>query len=408
MKRRLLIWILTTALFLTACGPNAAATTMHLKRTEGTVGIVDGGGKDIVPAENLGLYSGYGVDTQSASYAWIDLDEVKLTKLDQDSEIVIQKEGRKLEIEVKSGSLFFNVTQPLEDNETMEIRTSSMMVGIRGTCGWVEAPDKTHMNVYLLEGEVRCEAEGESETVQAGEMAVLTEDGTITVAEFSASDIPEFVVEEIKGDDDLINAILSDSGIDVLNPIDPQDDINRRAALLEILNNNSGASYAGLFDMDQDGREDLLVLNKVGQYASFRWTAYLWDGSAAQPTDLTFTHRSQYDTHTTDDIYTVTAGVCRERDTGTVYVRYYGEYVGGAYDDYFVSLAGGEEIAAPFWGGGYDGEEWRQQKEQEQREYDAMLADRFETLAELTVGGFDGVGDYTGTIDEVRRQLTAE
>ena len=95
-----------------ACGAKTAAATMHLRKTEGAVGVSDGE-KAIEPKENLGLYSGYGVDTQAESYAWIDLDEVKLTKLDQNSEIEITKEDKHLTIEVKSGGLFFNVTQPL-------------------------------------------------------------------------------------------------------------------------------------------------------------------------------------------------------------------------------------------------------------------------------------------------------
>ena len=399
-----------------SCGSKAEAATMHLRRTEGAVGVSDGE-KAVEPWEDLGLYSGYGVDTQTESYAWIDLDEVKLTKLDQDSEIEIKKEDKHLTIEVKSGSLFFNVTEPLAGDESLDIRCSTMAVGIRGTCGWVEVNDPEHMTLCLLEGTVECAAGPVTTTVDAGKMAVMTA-GTaagnvIAVSELSAAGIPAFVLEEIEGDSGLAERILEDSGLDVLNPVDPQDEVNRRAALLEALDNSSGAAYAGLFDVDGDGREDLLLLNQVGQYAGFRWTAYLWDGSAARPMDLTHTQSSQYDTYTTDDIYTVTAGVCRERDTGTIYVRYYGEYVGGAYSNYYVSATDSEEIAAPFWGGGYDGQEegyeaWRQQKEQEQQQYDTMLANRFETLAELTVGGFDGVEDYTHTLGEVRRQLETE
>jgi len=129
---------------------------MHLRKTEGTVGVSDGEGKDITAKDNLGLYSGYQVGTQAESYAWIDLDSVKLTKLDQDSEIEIKKENKRLEIEVLSGSLFFNVTEPLGEDETMEIRTSSMMVGIRGTCGWVKVLDQYNTMVYVLEGTVWC------------------------------------------------------------------------------------------------------------------------------------------------------------------------------------------------------------------------------------------------------------
>ena len=129
--------VLSLALLLTSCGGGATATSMHLKKTEGTVAVSDSEGKTVAPRKDLGLYSGYGVNTQTESYAWIDLDSVKLTKLDQDSEIAITKEGKELEIEVKSGSLFFNVTEPMEDGESLNIRTSTMIVGIRGTCGWV-------------------------------------------------------------------------------------------------------------------------------------------------------------------------------------------------------------------------------------------------------------------------------
>ena len=112
---------------------------------------------------------------------------MKLTKLDQDSEIAITKEGKELEIEVKSGSLFFNVTEPLADDETMDIRTSTMMVGIRGTCGWV-----TQDTAALLEGTVEVTAGERSVTISTGEIAVLTADGNIDVRPFRAASVPDF------------------------------------------------------------------------------------------------------------------------------------------------------------------------------------------------------------------------
>ena len=116
--------------------------------------------------------------------------------MDQESEISVQKEGKLLEIEVQSGSLFFNITQQLKDDETVIIRTSTMMVGIRGACGWVEAPNEGTIRLFLLEGTAECTAGTNSATVQAGEMAVMTEDGGITVEKFAATDVPAFVWEE--------------------------------------------------------------------------------------------------------------------------------------------------------------------------------------------------------------------
>ena len=182
---------------LTACGGGAAA--MHLRRAEGTLSVSDGSGKDVPVLDNLGLYSGYGVGTRSASYAWIDLDEVKLAKLDQNSEIAIQKEGKALDIEVKSGSLFFNVTEPLADDETLNVRTSTLLVGIRGTCGWVEENDDLS-RVYILEGKVECSAEGQTVRVNAGEKGSLRSDGALVVEPFSAEDLPVFVQNEVDPD----------------------------------------------------------------------------------------------------------------------------------------------------------------------------------------------------------------
>lgn len=217
--------LLAAALLLSACGPKAAAATMHLMKTEGTVGVVDGEGKDIKPKENLGLYDGYGVDTREESYAWINLDEVKLTKLDQDSEIEIRKEDKRLEIEVKSGSLFFHVTEPLEDDETMTIRTSSMMVGIRGTCGWVETSDEKHLSVYVLEGTVECTVEGPdgkitTASISGGETALMSaeqDEDAIALGSFREAGVPDFVRDELEEDEDLCGLIEEASGLDILN-----------------------------------------------------------------------------------------------------------------------------------------------------------------------------------------------
>lgn len=266
-----------------------SATTMHLRKTEGTVGVSDDGGKEVAILENLGLYSGYGVDTQTESYAWIDLDEVKLTKMDQDSEIAITKEGKKLEIEVKSGNLFFNVTQPLADDESMNIRTSTMIIGIRGTCGWVVSDEDRGAQVFILEGavEVQDAATGERVQVNSGETAwvMTSEDGEteIIVRPFFEEYIPPFVVTELESDGALCAAILEDSGLDVLNPQDPVERL--RAEYLDIINSraildfgaanaytvngmtysNEGLSYAAIVDLDGNGMDELILVTRRGQ-----------------------------------------------------------------------------------------------------------------------------------------------
>lgn len=207
---------LVFVLLLPACGSKETAATMHLVRAEGAVSVNDTDGASVALIENLGLYSGYGVATQAASYGWIDLDEAKLAKMDEDSEVEIVKRDKLLELCVQSGGLFFNVTEPLAEDETMNIRTSTMLVGIRGTCGWVYVEDDSLMHVYLLRGKVECSVLGgdsnalASEMLTAGQVARMTlSEGTasIVVEDFSEQDIPAFVMTEIEEDTAMIEPL---------------------------------------------------------------------------------------------------------------------------------------------------------------------------------------------------------
>ncbi len=206
------IWCaaLIIALLCTSCGKQGTAAVMRLIRTEGDVGITDEKDKEVSVNENRKLYSGYGLKTEKESFAWINLDSVKLAKMDESSEAEIQKKGKKLEILTTTGNLFFHVTEPLEEDETMNIRNSTMSVGIRGTCGWVESPNEKQMNVYIIEGRVECNIEEPSggkvtEEVSSWEMAEMAIDkdgkGTIITGKFTEQDIPDFVKSELDGAD---------------------------------------------------------------------------------------------------------------------------------------------------------------------------------------------------------------
>ncbi len=202
VRRNLFLLLMTVMLLSASCGKNRA-TTMKLIKTDGEVGVENEKGKSVDLIDNLGLYSGYGIDTQTKSFAWIDLDDTKLTKMDEKSDVDIIKDGKKLELVVNSGGLFFNVTKPLEDDESMDIRTSTTICGIRGTCGWVESQGDTSY-VGLLDGKVECTVtvDGKEETVRvnAKELLIVKKDGesvTYEVKELTYKDVPEFVQVEI-------------------------------------------------------------------------------------------------------------------------------------------------------------------------------------------------------------------
>lgn len=223
------LFFLVLILLVPACGSRETAATMHLVRTEGAVSVNNTDGAPVALIENLGLYSGYGVATQGESYGWIDLDETKLAKMDEDSEVEIVKRDKLLELCVQSGGLFFNVTEPLAEDETMNIRTSTMLVGIRGTCGWVYVEDDSLMHVYLLRGKVECSVLGgdsnalASEMLTAGQVARMTlSEGaaSIVVEDFSEQDIPAFVMPEIEEDTAMIEPLQPEEP-EVTEPPEP-------------------------------------------------------------------------------------------------------------------------------------------------------------------------------------------
>lgn len=234
--RRALALVLAVLMLLSAvsCGKDedkeddndrrsARATSMHLRKTEGSVSVEDDEGKDLKPQKDMGLYDGYQVGTERDSFAWIDLDKTKLVKLDERSRVEIQRKKDDLELTVSKGSLFFNITKPLDEDESLNISTSTMVVGIRGTCGWVQVESKQELNVYILEGTVECTVTSKdgkviSTSVTAGEKARITredEAADIRVERVSQDELPEFVLEELEDNNDLCQAIQEASGLDL-------------------------------------------------------------------------------------------------------------------------------------------------------------------------------------------------
>ncbi len=108
------------------------ATTMRILRMEGEVTLEDSRKAKSI-TNNLRLNSGNSLSTAVKSLVSIGLDDVKIVTLDERSRAIFNQAGKQLDLELTDGSLFFEVQKPLEADETMDIRTSTMVVGIRGT-----------------------------------------------------------------------------------------------------------------------------------------------------------------------------------------------------------------------------------------------------------------------------------
>ena len=231
-RKKLLSLLLALALLASLAVPAFAAetaTVVRLTKTTGTVEISKSSGKSVSLLQNMRLYNGYHVSTDEESYAWINLDDSKLLKEDAESEVEFRKDGKKLEVQITSGNVFFDVAKPLEDDESMNIRSSTLAVGIRGTSGWVEVEDRWTTRVSVLEGVVECSVADpvtgqlKAEEVRGGETAVCVvypreqpgDKCDILMEKYTTAEIPGYVLTDVVRDMALCDKIEEATGLDI-------------------------------------------------------------------------------------------------------------------------------------------------------------------------------------------------
>lgn len=118
-------------------------------------------------------------------------------------------------------------------------------------------------------------------------------------------------------------------------------DVQRRIALLDILDGQQNLKYAKLIDLNQDGQEDLLTLysaNLPGEtwVHGYSFHAYVWDGNQVQEIDLSRTGNAEIDGYLKFWPQPQCA-LYQKTDGGQIYVCYDGEIVGGSGGTLFVN-----------------------------------------------------------------------
>lgn len=236
MRKRMFSLLLALGLTLGLAAPAMAAesaSTIRLSKTAGTVAVSKSSEKPLTLMSNMRLYNGYHVTTKAESYAWMNLDDTKLIKEDAASEVEVRKDGKKLEVNILSGNVFFDVSEKLEDDESLNISTSTMIVGIRGTAGYVRMIDRWSFLLTVLDGVVQCSVTDpvtgqlKSEPVRAGETVICVvyskdhagDKCDILRDTWTVDDIPGFVLYDVVRDLDLCDRIKADSGTDVLEEL---------------------------------------------------------------------------------------------------------------------------------------------------------------------------------------------
>ena len=145
LKRLVLVplaFILAVMVFGSAIAEEYTANTMRLLRYEGTVEIEDANGNPRFVMENARFSSGEAMRTGENSMASISLDAAKILTLDAESRVAFQKNGNHLVLNLTAGTLLLDVQEKLDENESLDIQTSTMTVGIRGTILYVTTLDR--------------------------------------------------------------------------------------------------------------------------------------------------------------------------------------------------------------------------------------------------------------------------
>lgn len=201
------------------------ATTMRLLRIVGEVTLEDGKKKKTI-LDNLRLNDGNALSTETESLASVGLDDTKIISIEENSRAEFYQKGKKLELVLTKGRLFFDVQAPLTDNESLDIKSSTMVVGIRGTSGYVwEDPASGIQYIYITDGHVTVNGynpqteKNEEVTVGPGQRvtAYLNDDGTFNtfiVEDVTEDDLPIALIRELFNNPDTLERVLKATGYD--------------------------------------------------------------------------------------------------------------------------------------------------------------------------------------------------
>ena len=235
--KRLISVLTALILVLFVCGSAGAesysASTMRLLHYEGTVEIEDVGGEPRFVMENVRFSSGEAMRTGEASLASVGLDDSKIVTLDEKSRVVFFQEGNTMRLKLTEGQLLLDVQEKLDENESLDIETSTMVVGIRGTIVFVsdqpamESIEGTARMTTLgvLEGTAHVTYQDESGQkrtlpVEAGQKLVIPDQNGNGLADLesasgalTAEDIHGFVREQVEADATLTERVNNASDV---------------------------------------------------------------------------------------------------------------------------------------------------------------------------------------------------
>ena len=181
-----LLLVLILALSPVAFAENYTAGTMRLLHYEGQVEILDAAGAPRFLMENVRFDSGETLVTGADGVAAVSLDTDRIVTLDVNSRAVFEAQSNAMKLTLTEGALLLDVQRKLDTGETLDIQTSTMTVGIRGTIVYLtqepgDENDTVRNTLGVLEGTAEVtyvNRNGTRQTVQVSRGQVATLEGT--------------------------------------------------------------------------------------------------------------------------------------------------------------------------------------------------------------------------------------
>ena len=228
-KRLIVLLAALILALLPLCGAHAedyTAQTMRLLHYEGDVEILDANGKPRFVMENARFKSGEAMRTGEASTASVSLDATKIVTMDQLSLLEFIKQGNHMLLTLKEGTLLLDVQKKLDENESLDVETSTLTVGIRGTMIVLSEQRKEDMTIaklsvlsgvtqvtYIDEGGTR-----QSFQLPSGSTALLTDkngnghaDAQPVIRKMEKQDMEGFVDAQLRKNPEMLKRIENEN-----------------------------------------------------------------------------------------------------------------------------------------------------------------------------------------------------
>ena len=229
--------VLAAAVPVTFYAAEAIGSRIEIEKIDGTAYIVKASGKKSEARPGIKLSAKESLQTPMGSYAFLGIDDDKVIKVDELSQINIVKKNNKLSVNIEEGSIMFEVKGKIPKTCEMDLNASTMAMSIRGTAGVIglrRIGDNIVSVAELVDGRVDMNyrdiaGKGRSFTLWGGESS-LHKDGSDTVERdlIDITEFPGFAAVELEGNPDLCKNMLEKSGLNAKWPIEHADELLER------------------------------------------------------------------------------------------------------------------------------------------------------------------------------------